>query len=75
MQEDLRQKEPTSEPVVRPVDETLPTERQNRLTKQYYYENKEKVLAQQKEYQDKNRYLKKQNQDAISTPTLDTTKN
>ena len=42
-----------SEIVVRPVDETLPTERQNRRTKQYYHENKEKVLKQQREYQDK----------------------
>lgn len=59
LQEDLRQKEPTSEPVVRPIDETLPTERQNRRTKQYYYDNKEKVLAQQKEYQDKKSLFEK----------------
>ena len=58
-QEDLRQKEPASEPVVRPIDETLPTERQNRRTKQYYYDNKEKVLAQQKEYQDKKSLFEK----------------
>jgi hypothetical protein len=51
-QQDLRQKEP-SEIVVRPVDEALPTERQNRRTKQYYYKNKEQVLKQQREYQDK----------------------
>ena len=60
-QEDLKQKEPTTKPVVRPIDETLPTERQNKRTKQYYYDNKEKVLAQQKEYQDKKVFLKKQN--------------
>ena len=59
LQEDLRQKEPASEPVVRPIDETLPTERQNRRTKQYYYDNKEKVLAQQKEYQDKKSLFEK----------------
>jgi len=58
-QEDLRQKEPTSEPVVRPIDETLPTERQNKRAKQYYYDNKEKVLAQQKEYQDKKSLFEK----------------
>ena len=51
-QQELRQKEPT-QIIVRPVDETLPTERQNNRTKKYYYENKEKVLAQQREYQDK----------------------
>jgi hypothetical protein len=59
LQEDLRQKEPTTESVVRPVDEKLPTERQNRRTKQYYYDNKEKVLAQQKEYQDKKSLFEK----------------
>lgn len=37
--------------VVKPIDEALPTERQNARTKKYYHENKEKVLAQQKEYQ------------------------
>ena len=58
-QEDLRQKEPTSEPVVKPISEELPTERQNRRTKQYYYDNKEKVLAQQKEYQDKKSLFEK----------------
>ena len=58
-QEDLKQKEPITEPVVRPVDETLPTERQNKRTKQYYYDNKEKVLAQQKEYQDKKSLFEK----------------
>ena len=51
-QQELRQQQP-AEIVVRPVDETLPTERQNRRTKQYYHENKEKVLKQQREYQDK----------------------
>ena len=45
--------EQVSEIVVRPVNEALPTERQNARTKQYYYENKEKVLKQQREYQDK----------------------
>ena len=59
MQEDLRQKEPTTEPVVRPISEELPTERQNKRTKQYYYDNKEKVLAQQKEYQDKKSLFEK----------------
>jgi hypothetical protein len=58
-QEDLKQKEPTTEPVVRPIDETLPTERQNKRTKQYYYDNKEKVLAQQREYQDKKSLFEK----------------
>jgi hypothetical protein len=41
-------KEPT-EPVVKPVDEALPPERQNKRSKQYYYENKKSVLAQQRE--------------------------
>ena len=59
MQEDLRQKEPTTEPVVRPISEEFPTERQNKRTKQYYYDNKEKVLAQQKEYQDKKSLFEK----------------
>ena len=45
--------EQVSEIVVRPVNEALPTERQNARTKQYYHENKEKVLKQQREYQDK----------------------
>jgi len=57
-QEELRQKEPT-EPIVKPIDEALPTERQNKRTKQYYYENKEKVLAQQREYQDKKSLFEK----------------
>ena len=57
-QNEIRHKEPT-EAVVKPVDEALPTERQNRRTKQYYYENKEKVLAQQKEYQDKKSLFEK----------------
>jgi hypothetical protein len=48
--EDLRQKEP-DEIVVRPINEELPSERQYNRTKKYYQENKEKVLAQQKEYQ------------------------
>ena len=43
--------EQAREIVVRPIDEALPTERQNARTKKYYHENKEKVLAQQKEYQ------------------------
>ncbi len=51
-QQELRQKEP-AEIVVRPIDETLPTQRQNRRTKEYYYQNKEQVLKQQREYQDK----------------------
>ena len=51
-QQELRQKEP-AEIVVRPIDETLPTERQNRRTKQYNHKNKEQVLKQQREYQDK----------------------
>ena len=45
--------EQASEIIVRHLNEALPTERQNIRTKQYYYENKEKVLAQQKEYQGK----------------------
>ena len=57
-QEELIKKEPV-EAVVKPVDEALPTERQNRRTKQYYYENKEKVLAQQKEYQDRKTLFEK----------------
>ncbi len=59
LQEYLGRQEPASEPVVRPVDETSPTKRQNRQTKQYYYDNKEKVLAQQKEYQDKTSLFEK----------------
>jgi hypothetical protein len=43
--------EQATEIIVRPIDEALPTERQNARTKKYYHENKEKVLAQQKEYQ------------------------
>ena len=39
--------------VVHPVNEKLPTEKQYDRTKKYYQENKEKVLAQQKEYKDK----------------------
>ena len=50
--------EPT-EPVVKPVDEALPTERQNKRTKQYYYENKKSVLAQQREYQNKKSLFEK----------------
>ena len=57
-QQELIKKEP-SEAVVTPVDEALPTERQNKRTKKYYYENKEKVLAQQKEYQDKKTLFEK----------------
>jgi hypothetical protein len=57
-QQELIKKEP-SEAVVIPVDEALPTERQNKRTKKYYYENKEKVLAQQKEYQDKKSLFEK----------------
>jgi hypothetical protein len=57
-QQDFIKKEP-SEAVVIPVDEALPTERQNKRTKKYYYENKEKVLAQQKEYQDKKSLFEK----------------
>ena len=34
---------------IKPVNEELPTERQYQRTKKYYEENKEKVLAQQKE--------------------------
>ena len=45
--------EHVSDIVVRPINEALPTERQNARTKTYYYDNKEKVLAQQKEYQGK----------------------
>ena len=41
------------ENVVQPVSEDTPIERQNKRTKQYYEQNKEKVLAQQKEYQNK----------------------
>ena len=50
--EDLRQKEP-NEIAVRPINEELPSERQYNRTKKYYQENKEKVLAQQKDYQGK----------------------
>ncbi len=57
-QQELIQKEP-SEIVVRPVDGALPTERQNKRTKQYYYQNKEQVLKQQREYQDKKSPLEK----------------
>ena len=57
-QEELRQKEPT-EPIVKPIDEALPTERQYNRTKKYYQENKEKVLAQQKEYQDQKSLFEK----------------
>ena len=57
-QQELRQQQP-SEIVVRPIDETLPTERQNRRTKQYYHKNKEQVLKQQREYQDKKSPLEK----------------
>ncbi len=38
-QQEWRQQEP-SEIVVRPIDETLPTERQNKRSEQYYYENR-----------------------------------
>jgi hypothetical protein len=38
--------------VVQAVNEDTPIERQNKRTKKYYEENKAKVLAQQKEYQD-----------------------
>ena len=51
--------EQVSEIVVRPINEALPTERQNARTKQYYHENKEKVLKQQREYQDKKSPLEK----------------
>ena len=51
--------EQVSEIVVRPIDETLPTERQNARTKQYYHKNKEQVLKQQREYQDKKSPLEK----------------
>jgi hypothetical protein len=57
-QQELIKKEP-SEIVVRPIDETLPTQRQNIRTKQYYYQNKEQVLKQQREYQDKKSPLEK----------------
>ena len=57
-QEELRQKEP-SQIVVRPVDEALPSEKQYNRTKKYYQENKEKVLAQQKEYQDQKSLFEK----------------
>jgi hypothetical protein len=42
---------PAKEIVVQPVSEDTPVERQNKHTKKYYEKNKEKVLAQQKEYQ------------------------
>ena len=42
---------PAKEIVVHPVNEDTPIEKQNKRTKKYYEENKEKVLAQQKEYQ------------------------
>ena len=42
---------PAKEIVVQPVNEDNPVERQNKRTKKYYEENKQKVLAQQHEYQ------------------------
>jgi hypothetical protein len=42
---------PAKEIVVQPVSEDTPVERQNKRTKKYYKENKEKVLAQQHQYQ------------------------
>ena len=36
-----------------PINEQSPVEKQNQRTKKYYEENKEKVLAQQKEYKNK----------------------
>ena len=56
------QEEKQTEPsviVVKPVDESLPTERQYKRTKKYYEENREKVLAQQKEYQGKKSLFEK----------------
>ena len=56
------QEEKQTEPsviVVKPVDERLPTERQYMRTKKYYEENREKVLAQQKEYQGKKSLFEK----------------
>ena len=44
---------PAKEIVVQPVNEETPVEKQNKRTKKYYEENKEKVLTQQKEYQGK----------------------
>ena len=46
-----KEPEPAKEIVVQPVNEDTPVERQNKRTKKYYEENKEKVLAQQHEYQ------------------------
>ena len=54
----IKKKEP-SHIVVRPVDEALPSEKQYNRTKKYYSENKEKVLAQQKEYQDQKSLFEK----------------
>ena len=50
--EEIRQKEP-NEKEVQPINEEPPSVRQYNRTKKYYEENKEKVLAQQKEYQGK----------------------
>ena len=50
-QQQNQQPEPAREIVVHPINENTPVERQNIRTKKYYEKNKEKVLAQQKEYQ------------------------
>ena len=50
--EEIRQKEP-NEKEVQPINEVPPSVRQYNRTKKYYQENREKVLAQQKEYQGK----------------------
>ena len=50
--EEIRQKE-QNEKDVNPMNEEPPSERQYNRTKKYYQENREKVLAQQKEYQGK----------------------
>jgi hypothetical protein len=42
---------PAKEIVVQPVSENTPVERQNKRIKKFYEKSKEKVLAQQKEYQ------------------------
>ena len=50
--EEIRQKEQNKKEV-NPINEEPPSERQYNRTKKYYQENREKVLAQQKEYQGK----------------------
>ena len=48
-EQQILQQESIKPIVIKPINEILPTERQYQRTKKYYEENKEKVLAQQKE--------------------------